>query len=383
MARKGSDAGSGLRYRRIVAKLGTNLLTAGTDELDMGTMSALVDQVARLRLRGAEMLIVTSGAIAAGRHRLGAPRVRRDIPQRQVFAAVGQSHLMQFYDELFHRRDIVVAQSLLTRRDLSDRQGYLNARNTLLALIGLGVVPIINENDTVATDEIRETVIGDNDTLSALVANLLDADALVILTDIDGLYTADPRHNPGAERIARVENVDAGIEAIAGSAGTSRGVGGMLTKVRAAALATASGVDVIIADGREPDVLTDIAGGIDHGTLFPAREDRQEGRRRYLLSGLSARGSVVIDAGATRALCAEGRSLLPAGVSDVQGAFERGDAVNILDSEGTRIARGISNYRAADLRRICGIRSDRIADTLGYEYGSEAVHRNNLVLLTP
>ena len=382
MARKGSDAGSGLRYRRIVAKLGTNLLTAGTDELDMGTMSALVDEAARLCQQGAQMLIVTSGAIAAGRHRLGAALIRHDIPHRQVFAAVGQSHLMQSYDELFRRHNIVVAQSLLTRRDLADRQGYLNARNTLLALIELGVVPIINENDTVATDEIRETTIGDNDTLSALVANLVDADALVILSDIDGLYTADPRQSPNAEQIPRVDNVDASIEAIAGSAGTRRGVGGMLTKVRAAALATASGVDVIIADGHKPDVLTDIARGVSHGTLFPAREDRQAGRRRYLLTELSARGSIVIDAGATRALRAEGRSLLPAGVSKVQGAFERGDAIDVLNSEGIRIARGISNYSAADLRRISGIRSDRITEVLGYEYGSEAMHRNNLVLLT-
>lgn len=369
-----------LRYRRIVAKLGTNLLTAGADEIDRDVMASLVRQVATLRRAGAEVLIVSSGAIAAGRHRLGMPRPRRDIPARQVFAAVGQSRLMQLYDELFQEHGLVVAQTLLTRRDLADRQGYLNTRNTLLGLLEFGVTPIINENDVVAVDEIRDATIGDNDTLSALVANLVEADLLVMLTDIDGLHSGDPRHDPAATRIDRVDRIDADIERIAGSAGSRRGVGGMLTKVRAAALATASGADVVICEGHAPDVLIAVARGEPRGTLFPSAADRREGRRRYLLSGLSARGSVIIDAGAGEALRSKGRSLLAAGVRGATGGFERGDAVQIVTEAGERIGRGITNYAAADIERIRGMASSRIAPELGYEYGSEVVHRNNLVI---
>ncbi len=370
-----------LCYRRVVAKLGTNLLTAGTDRLDLGMMAALVGQIARLHAAGAQVFVVTSGAIAVGRHRLGRPKERRDIPQRQMFAAVGQSRLMQAYDELFDWHDIAVAQTLLTRRDLADRQGYLNARNTLLALVERRVIPIVNENDVVAVDEISDATIGDNDMLSALVANLVDADLLAILSDTDGLYTADPRLDPEARHVDRVDRVDGAIERMAGRAGSERGVGGMLTKVRAAAIATASGVDVVIADGRSPGALVDIALGLRRGTVFPATTDRREGRRRYLLSGLAARGRIEVDAGAARALRAEGRSLLPAGVRGATGGFERGDAVDICDGGGLVIARGITNYSLPDVQRIGGIRSDRIAEVLGHEYGSEVVHRNNLVLL--
>jgi glutamate 5-kinase len=390
--------GDGLHYRRIVAKFGTNLLTAGSERLDLSVMSALVSQVAQLHARGADVIVVTSGAIAAGRHRLGmidrkaaVAAQRRDVPLRQVLASVGQGHLMQSYDQLFAWHDIVVAQTLLTRRDLSDRVSYLNARNTLLALLELRAVPIVNENDAVAIEEIDGAEIGDNDNLSALVANLVDADLLALVTDTGGLYTADPRHDEKAELIPRVERIDDEIERIAGvgpapaktaaTAANERGVGGMATKVQAARLATASGTDVVIADGHERDVLLRLARGEQVGTFFPASVDRLESRKRWMLSGLSVRGKIVVDGGAVRALRQAKKSLLPAGVKSVEGPFERGDAVDIYTPDGERIACGITNYGDQEVSAIRGLRSDRIAEILGHEYGAEVVHRNNLVML--
>jgi len=371
----------GRGYRRIVAKFGTGLLTAGTDRLDLEVMSALVGQVALLRGQGLEIVIVTSGAIAAGRHRLGLSEDRKDIPFRQVLASVGQSHLMQSYDQLFARQDVVIAQTLLTRRDLADRVGYLNARNTLLALLELGVVPIVNENDAVAVDEIEDAVIGDNDNLSALVANLLDADLLVILTDTGGLHTADPRRDPKAQLVPRVERITPEIEQLAQDTEAPHGVGGMITKLQAARLATAGGADVVIASGREPRALERLVEGEALGTLFPATTDRMESRKRWMRAGLAARGKIVVDAGAAKALVSQGKSLLPAGVCDVVGPFERGDTVSICAEDGQRIAIGVTNYRDDDVAAIRGLRSDRIAEALGHEYGAEVVHRNNLVLL--
>jgi glutamate 5-kinase len=368
------------RYSRVVVKLGTNLLTAGTDRLNLEVMSSLVGQVARLMRQGGEVIVVSSGAIACGLHRLGAPEERKDIPFRQVLASVGQTYLMRAYEELFAWHDIMVAQTLLTRRDLADRQGYLNARNTLLALLEVRVVPIVNENDVVAVEEIEGAKIGDNDNLSALVANLVDADLLVLLTDTAGLFTADPRRDPQAQLIPRVEHIDREIEELAGGAG-GRGVGGMATKVQAARLAIAGGADVVIADGHERDILPRLAQGEAVGTLFPATADRMESRKRWMLSGLSLKGSVAVDSGAARALRQENRSLLPAGVRSVAGPFERGDVVAICDSEGRRIACGIANYSSKDIECIRGQRSDCIEETLGYEYGAEVVHRDNLVLL--
>ena len=373
-------APAGPRYHRIVAKLGTNVLTAGTDRLDTDVMASLVGQVARLRKAGAEVLVVTSGAIAAGRHRLGVSRDRKEMPFRQMLAAVGQSDLMQAYQELFGRHGITVAQTLLTRRDLADRQGYLNARNTLLGLIEMGVVPVINENDVVAVDEIEGAKIGDNDNLSALVANLVDADLLVLLTDQAGLYTADPRRDPNATLVPRVERIDARIERLAGDT-RGRGVGGMATKLQAARLALAGGADVVIADGREPDVLLRLVRGEALGTSFPSGVDRMESRKRWMVAGLSLKGSIAVDPGASKALCEQRRSLLPAGVRDVTGSFKRGDAVAITDGDGRRIACGIANYSAEEIMRIRGVRSDRIEEVLGHHYGSEVLHRNNLVLL--
>lgn len=378
---EGGQKGNYLGYHRVVVKLGTNLLTAGTDRLDLETMSSLVGQIARLHQEGLDVVVVSSGAIAAGRHKLTLARERRDTPFRQVLAAVGQSHLMYVYEQLFSWHGITIAQALLTKHDLSDRDGYLNGRNTLLALMELGVIAIVNENDVVAIDEIKEAKFGDNDNLSAMVANLVDADLLVLLTDIDGLYTADPRVDADARLIPRVDRIDASIEALAGGAGSGRGTGGMTTKIEAAKLATASGVAVVIANGREPNVLPRLAAGEALGTLFPPAHTKLESRKRWMLSGLSTRGEIVVDAGAAVALRERGRSLLPAGVVAVRGDFERGDTVNILGPGGERIACGIASYGAADLAQIKGLRSDQIMDRLGYEYGAEAVHRNNLVLL--
>ncbi len=367
-------------YKRIVAKFGTNLLTAGTDKLDVRLMSQLVAQSVRLIEEGREVLIVTSGAIAAGRERLNEHGHRRDIPFRQVLAAVGQAHLMHTYDKLFTARGRVAGQTLLTRRDLADRGSYLNARNTLLGLLDLGVVPIINENDAVATDEIAGPTIGDNDNLSALVANLIDADALVMLTDTGGLYTADPRADKRATLIARVERITKEIEAIAGGSG-GRGRGGMTTKLQAARQATGHGADVFIADGHQKDVLYGIANGKHIGSMFPARTSRMESRKRWMVSGLATKGCIIVDAGAAKALVERHTSLLPAGVREVQGAFKRGDGVSICLADNAPFACGITNYGADDLAVIGGMRSDRIAEALGYDFGSEVVHRNNLVLL--
>ncbi len=369
-----------LKYRRIVAKIGTNVLTAGGDSLDLELMAGLAAQIAALRKQGAEPIVVTSGAIATGRHRLGM-KDRKDIPFRQVLAAVGQSDLMQAYQEIFGRHDITIAQTLLTRRDLADRVGYLNARNTLLAMLELGIVPIVNENDVVAVDEIEGAKIGDNDNLSAFVANLVDADLLAILTDTGGLFSADPHVQPAAELIPRVETIDEQVEALAGEAKAGRGVGGMATKIQAARLATGGGTHVFIASGREPDTLTRLAHGEELGTYFPPGVDRMESRKRWMLAALSVKGDIVVDDGASKVLRRKEASLLPAGVKKVEGEFSRGDTVVIVDERGDRIACGITNYSSEDIQRIRGIHSDKIEEVLGHQYGSEVLHRNNMVLL--
>ena len=368
-----------MRYHRIVAKFGTSLLTAGSERLDLEAMSRLVGQVVRLRARGAEVVVVSSGAQAAGRHRLANRLPLGHTPSRQAFASVGQSHLMQSWDELFDWHDTVVAQVLLTRRDLSDRAGYLNARTTLRDLIEAGTVPIVNENDAVALDQVLATRIGENDSLSAYVANLIDADLLVILTDVEGLYDSDPHANPEAKLLRRVERIDAEIEAVAGD-GHGHGTGGMVTKLRAAGIATHGGVDVVIANGREPDALVAVASGEERGTLFPAAGERLAGRKRWILGNISQVGHIVVDAGAAAALCGSGRSLLTAGVAAVEGAFVRGETVEIRDPRGLRVAIGTTNYDSAELGRIRGLHSERIAETLGYSFGDEVVHRDNMVL---
>ena len=378
------------QHRRVVLKAGTNLLTGGGERLDRAIMSVIADQIAEALEAGCELILVTSGAIAAGRDRLAATRARRagddaaELPhyltRRQVLAAIGQGPLLSLWDELLAARSVTIAQALLGGADLADRQGYLNARNTLLALLDLGVVPIVNENDVVSVEEIQDATIGDNDSLSAHVANLVDADLLLMLTDIAGLYTADPGRDASARLIERVDHIGAAIEAIARGPG-KRGRGGMRTKVDAARLATQSGAHAVIADGRREHVVRDAVHGVSVGTWFAPTTDRLESRRRYLLSPMHVQGSITIDEGAVRALVRHGRSLLPAGVVAISGDFERGHVVRIESAEGAHIASGRANYGAADLGRISGEHSDRIEELLGHDYGDEAVHRNNLVLV--
>ena len=380
-----------LIHRRVVVKVGSNVLTGGEEGLHTPTIAAIATQVADLVRRGAQVALVTSGAVAAGRHRLReieslrdetAKLASRDVQSRQVAAAVGQSRLMALWDALFAEAGVAVGQALLTRRDLADRLGYLNARNTLIAMLDLGVVPVINENDVVSVEELQDARIGDNDNLSAQVANLIDADLLLLLTDITGLYTADPRHHPDAKLIERVERIDDTIEAAAaGGAGTTRGTGGMTTKVQAARMATGSGTHVVIADGRSRDIVLRAAAGEPVGTHFLPAGDRIESRRRYLLSGLQARGRVVVDAGAAGALLRGGNSLLPAGVVRCEGTFQRGDVVQVVTADGRHLASGTANYASDEVARIAGKQSGQIADLLGYEFGEEVIHRNNLVLV--
>ena len=377
-----------LHYRRVVVKLGTNVLTGGGEGLDLIIMGGLVGQIAEAHREGAEVLVVTSGAVAAGREALQASLseakrgVRKDVLFKQVLAAVGQSRLMQYYQQLFDADGIQVAQALVTKGDLLDREGYLNVRNTLEGLLALGVVPIINENDVVDVAELGLAVFGDNDNLSAMIANLVDADLLVLLTDIDGLYTADPRRNPKATLVPVVERVDKSIEALAGGTSSTRSRGGMITKIQAAKLATASGVTVVIANGQTPDALLRLIHGEQIGTTFMPSTTKVASRQRWMLSGIGYKGRIVIDDGAAKALATQNRSLLPAGVQSVEGDFGRGDLIRICDSRNVQVGCGLTNYNAEELVKIKGAKSAEILKLLGYRYADEVVHRNDLVMFT-
>jgi len=370
-----------LLNRRIVIKFGTSLLTGGSTQLNQTIMSNLAGQVSKLHEQSVDIILVSSGAIASGRHRLGLTRKIKGIPYKQVLASVGQNRLMNVYDQLFSQHNITVAQALLTKSDLSERAGYLNARNTLLALLELGVICIVNENDVVAVDEIDEAKFGDNDNLSAMVANLIDADLLLLLTDTAGLYTADPKNNRSARLITQVKKIDVEIERLAADTASSLGTGGMSTKIEAARLATASGVTVVIADGREPDIILKLASGETTGTRFLPAASKLESRKRWMLSGLCTKGKLVIDSGAAMALKKQNRSLLAAGIKEVQGEYDRGDIVDIYDAEGSHLGCGITNYKSDDVSRIKGASSKNIAAILGVDYGPEVVHRNNLAIL--
>jgi glutamate 5-kinase len=368
-----------MAFHRIVVKLGTSTLTAGTPHLSMPHMVEIARQLAALREQGAGIILVTSGAMAAGRERLNFPQLPKGLPAKQMLAAIGQPRLMALYEQVFAMYGLVLAQVLLTRADLADRRRYLNSRNTLTALLDHGAIPVINENDTVATEEIR---VGDNDNLSALVANLIDADLLLLLTDQVGLYTADPRADPNAVLVNEVSEpeIPATLWHAAGGTENGLGTGGMLTKLQAADLARRSGTTVIIASGDTPDVLLHAAAGEVVGTRFLPVATSVESRKRYILAGGRAAGAVCLDPGAVQAL-ARGSSLLPVGVKAVKGAFERGDSIRVLDPSGKEIARGITNYGAADLGRIIGKRSDEIEAILGFNFGDEVIHRNDLIVL--
>lgn len=367
---------------RLVVKVGTSVLTAGTDSLNQPFMVDLARQVAMLHQQQAEVLLVSSGAVAAGWERLDFPprqqRNRKAVAFRQMLAAVGQSRLMHMYEQFFNIYGLKVAQALLTRGDLSDRQRYLNARNALLQCLHYRLLPIINENDAVATSEVR---LGDNDTLSAYVANLVDADLLVILSDVQGLYSADPRRDPHAQLLHEVAQIDTQIWEMAGGSGTHRGTGGMFTKIRAADLATRSGCEVVIASGFEPDALLRVVRGEQLGTRFRRSGSHVEARKRWLLAETVMDSRVEVDAGAVRALVEQGKSLLPAGITAVAGDFGRGQTIRIYSNTGHEIARGMTQYSAAELTLIRGRQSAQIADVLGYDYGTEVVHRDDMVLL--
>jgi glutamate 5-kinase len=366
-------------YHRLVVKLGTSITTGGTAHISPRRMLEIVRQVAVLHERGLEIAVVTSGAVAAGRDVLGNPDLGKNIPAKQMLAAIGQPRLMQTYAELFAIFGLHVAQVLLTRADILNRHRYLNARDTFNALLEQRIIPIINENDTVATEEIK---VGDNDNLSALVANLIDADLLVLLTDQPGLFSTNPRSDPNAKLIPLVEQINDEVWEIAGGSGTSLGTGGMRTKIQAAQLATRSGTEVVIAQGSRPEVLIDLIGegGAQIGTWFQPVSSRVESFKRWLLSE-RPQGRVMVDAGAARTLLGKRASLLPVGVTGVEGEFERGMVISVSGPTGDEIARGVTHYSAADLSQICGLRSDLIATTLGYTYGDEVIHRAYLVVL--
>jgi glutamate 5-kinase len=368
-----------MAFHRIVVKLGTSTLTAGTPHLSMPHMVDIARQLAALRAKGIGVILVTSGAMAAGRERLGFPSLPKGLPAKQMLAAIGQPRLMALYEQVFGMYNLTLAQILLTRADLADRRRYLNSRNTLNALLDHGAIPVINENDTVATEEIR---VGDNDNLSALVANLLDADLLLLLTDQVGLYTADPRSDPDAILVNEVSEpeIPEALWKAAGGTESGLGTGGMLTKLQAADLARRSGTTVIIASGATTDVLLRAAEGATIGTRFLPVATSVESRKRYILAGGRAAGAVRIDAGAVQAL-ARGSSLLPVGVKSAEGAFERGDSIRVLDPTGKEIARGIANYGSNELARIIGKKSEEIESILGFNFGDEVIHRNDLVIL--
>lgn len=363
--------------RRIVVKLGTSVLTRGTSYLNLQRMLEIVQQIAKLQSDGHEVIVVSSGAQTAGREQLDFPDLGKSVPAKQMLSAVGQSRLMRIYKDLFDIFEVVVAQILLTRDDLSRRGRYLNARDTLITLIEHNIIPIINENDTIATEEIR---VGDNDNLSALVASVLDADLLIILTDQPGVFTDDPRKNPQAALIQTIEHISDDLFALAGGAGTTMGTGGMFTKIQAAQIATRSGVKTVIASGSEPNVITRLADGELIGTHILPANDMPESRKRWLLTDRT-QGAVVVDAGAVRVLMKGGASLLPVGIRAVEGDFERGATLAVLSPDHREIAHGLTNYSSDDLNKLCGKKSSEIVDTLGYSYGDAVLHRNNLVLL--
>lgn len=370
-----------LTFKRVVIKLGTALLTSGGENLDISIMSNIASQVALLHTLKAEIAIVTSGAVAAGGEKIKINRRARGLPSKQILASVGQARLMQAYEDIFERHSLTIAQVLLTKTDISERSGYLNARNTLLGLLELGVIPIVNENDVVAPDELVGNIFGDNDRLSAMVANLIDADLLLILSDIPGLYTADPLQDPEARLVPLIEKIDGSVHAMAGGTSRQIGTGGMITKIEAARMASGCGITTIIADGREKDIITRIIQKKEEiGTRFLPTSTRMESRQRWLISELGVKGNLIIDAGAARALMEKGGSLLPAGVKEVKGSFKRGDVVAIYDSSNEKIGYGITNYSSEEADAIKGIHSNQITSILGYEYGDEIIHRNNLVL---
>jgi glutamate 5-kinase len=364
--------------RRIVVKVGSSILASIEKGLHYEVFSHLTKEISDLKRQGYEIVLVSSGAIAAGMEKLGYKTRPQAITQKQATAAVGQTRLMNIYEKYFSRSQQMVAQVLLTHDDLSHRRRFLNARNTLLTLLELGIIPIINENDTVVVDEIK---FGDNDNLSALVTNLIEADLLIILTDIEGICDSDPRVNPRAKCIPLLEDIDVNMEGIVGETKSEMGVGGMISKIQAARKASRFGIPTVVAQGTKDGVLHQILKGKEIGTLILPKEEALSSRKHWIAFNPKPKGDVIVDDGAKKAIVQKGKSLLPSGVVKIRGAFDRGDLITCLGPRGKEFARGLVNYSASELEKIKGLQSDQIETALGYKYSDEVIHRDDLVVL--
>lgn len=363
--------------KRIVVKVGSSSIAYSTGKLNLYQIECLVRQLSDLHNQGKDVILVSSGAIGTGVGKLGLSGRPRTIPAKQAAAAVGQGILMHIYEKFFSEYGVTAGQVLLTREDFSDRRRFLNARNTLHALLQFGVIPVINENDTVAVDEIK---LGENDTLSALVAGLVDAELLVLLSDIQGLYTADPRKDPDARLIREVKEITPEIESLAGGTGSKLGTGGMATKISAARIAAHSGVSTVLACAGEKDIVLKVVAGEQVGTVFLPSSNKLENKKQWIAYSASVCGKILVDEGAAAALVKQGKSLLPSGVTGVEGLFEMGCTVSIVGPDNVEIARGITCYSAAEIDQIKGAQSKEISRILGYKDYDEVVHRNNMVL---
>ena len=364
--------------KRIVVKVGTSSLTYANGKLNLPQIDLLARQLTDLYNQGKEVVLVSSGAIATGMGRLGLEEKPKDIPKKQALAAVGQGVLLHIYEKMFAEYGQIVAQLLLTKADLDNHVRFLNARNTLLALLKMGIIPIINENDTVSIDEIR---IGDNDTLAATVGVLIEADLVILLSDIKGLYDSDPHKNPQAHLLEVVEKIDEQIENIAGTAGSNLGTGGMITKISAAKIANNAGIPMVIAHGAEENILAKIVKGENVGTLFLANDVKPHLRKCWITFGCKINGALIVDDGAKNALVSNGKSLLSSGIKAVEGNFSKGAVVSICDENRREFARGMVNYSSKELEIIKGAKSKEINDLLGYKDYDEVIHRDNLGLL--
>lgn len=367
------------KAKRIVVKVGTSTITYANGKRNFSQIDRLARELSDLQNQGKEMILVSSGAVAVGADRLGLPAKPSTIPGKQACAAVGQGVLMHTYEKLFADYGQIVAQVLITRTEAIDRHRYTNCRNTFMTLLQQGVIPIVNENDVVALDELK---IGDNDNMSALVAGIVDADLVIILSDIDGLYTANPATHPEATLVHTVQEITPEIEASAGGVGSSRGTGGMATKIQAAKAATNSGIQLVIASGTEKNAIPRILQGEEIGTLFVSRENRLQFRKRWLAFGAKIQGSIVVDDGCAKAIRkAGGCSILPAGIYQVVGDFQSGSTISVIDKEGHELARGLVHYTAAELEKIKGCKSSDIEGILGHKNYDEVIHRDDLVIL--
>jgi glutamate 5-kinase len=366
------------KVRRIVVKVGSSILASIEKGLNYEVFSHLTKEISDLKRQGYEIVLVSSGAIAAGMEKLGYKTRPQAITQKQATAAVGQTRLMNIYESYFSRFQQMVAQVLLTHDDLSHRRRFLNARNTLLALLELGIIPIINENDTVVVDEIK---FGDNDNLSALITNLIGADLLIILTDIEGLCDSDPRVNPHAQCIPLVVDINGDMEGIIGGTKSEMSVGGMISKIQAARKASRFGIPTVVARGTKDGVLHQILKGKEIGTLILSKGEALSSRKHWIAFNPKPKGDVIVDDGAKKAIAQRGKSLLPSGVVKIRGTFDRGDLITCLGPRGKEFARGLVNYSASELEKIKGLRSDQIEATLGYKYSDEVIHRDDLAVL--